>query len=97
MIKVLAASAASAIMIGAGVFGMPSAAAVPGQCGGGGFIGYGSFCDSDGWSDGSFWHCVGGGGPFAWGSTCNRVCDSPRGNPMPPLTDNDPNTKCPGW
>ena len=67
------------------------------NCGGGGFIGWGSYCDSDYWPDGSKLHCVSGGGPFAWGSRCDRVCDSPPGNPLPPITDSDPNTRCPGY
>ncbi|UOW93396.1 hypothetical protein SEA_LABELLE_71 [Mycobacterium phage Labelle] len=71
----------------------------PNTCvsGGGGFIGGGSFRDCDLWQDGSFWHEVIGWGPFAHGGSAGRVCDSPRGNPFPPPTDSDPNTKCPGW
>ncbi|QWY84398.1 hypothetical protein SEA_KNOCKER_56 [Mycobacterium phage Knocker] len=71
----------------------------PNTCvsGGGGFIGFGAFRDCDLWPDGSFWHEVTGGGPFAFGGSSGRVCDSPRGNPMPPPTDSDPTTMCPGW
>lgn len=67
----------------------------PNTCvsGGGGFIGYGSYTDCDLWPDGSFWHRVSGGGPFAWGDSSGRVCD---GFPIPPATDNDPTTPCPG-
>ena len=67
----------------------------PNTCvsGGGGFIGYGSYEDCDLWPDGSFWHRVSGGGPFAWGGSSGRVCD---GFPVPPATDNDPKTPCPG-
>lgn len=96
------ALAASAIALTAALTA-PTAAAVPwpdGSCrrGGGGFIGYGAFEDCDMWPDGSFHHRVSGAGPFAIGDVfVGRVCDSPRGNPMPPVTDNDPNTKCPGW
>jgi hypothetical protein len=101
--KVLGATAAFAVAAGIGFVGStPQAEAVPpgpNTCvsGGGGFIGFGSFRDCDLWADGSFYHEVFGGGPFAFGGSSGRVCDSPRGNPMPPATDWDPNTICPGW
>lgn len=85
----LFAAAAAAVTVPF-LLATPTAQASPGQCGGGGFIGGGSFCDTDPWPDGSFWHCVTGWGPFAWGSNCNRVCE---GFP-PPITDNDPRTPC---
>ena len=90
--RILTSMVVGAALAWAGLAWPGTAAAVPGQCGGGGFIGWGSFCDSDPWSDGSFQHCVSGGGPIAWGSTCNRVCDN--GTPLPPITDNDPRTPC---
>lgn len=91
---------------GAVVFGMglsaayaPEANAIPpgpNSCvsGGGGFIGGGGYEDCDLWPDGSFYHRVYGFGPFAFGGSSGRVCD---GSPIPPATDNDPTTKCPGW
>jgi hypothetical protein len=70
----------------------PAANAVPGQCGGGGFAGNGgSFCDTDAWADGSFWHqesvCVLG---FC-GANAFRACAVPGGR-VP--TDSDPATPC---
>lgn len=90
--RLLAMVAAGAVLAATGLAWARQADASPGQCGGGGFIGGGSFCDSDPWADGSFQHCVTGWGPFAWGSQCMRVCDN--GTPLPPVTDNDPSTPC---
>lgn len=69
-----------------------SAQALPGQCGGGGFLGSGgSFCDYDAWPDGSFMHyervCVLG---FC-GNNTFRACGVPGGR-VP--TDSDPATPC---
>lgn len=70
----------------------PTAQALPGQCGGGGAIGFGGgFCDGAAWSDGSFYHCetvvVFGIG----GTNCFQACPIPGGR-VP--TDSDPATPC---
>lgn len=96
--KRIALLAATAAATAGALFSAPTASAIPpgpNTCvsGGGGFIGYGGYRDCDLWPDGSFWHEVTGGGPFAWGGSSGRVCD---GFPVPPATDNDPSTPCPG-
>jgi hypothetical protein len=53
---------------------------------------FATFKDCDLWSDGSFWHEV-YGGFIGYGGSASRVCD---GFPVPPATDSDPSTPCPG-
>ena len=103
MKRLIASAMAVGVVTAGALSSAPVAAATPhpdGSCrvGGGGFIGGGAFRDCDMWPDGSFHHKVSGFGPFAFGDVFSgRVCDSPPGNPMPPVTDNDPATMCPGW
>lgn len=82
---VLALTAALTVALAIGVFS-PSAAALPGQCV---TTPWGGFCDSYGWSDGSFNHCESALG-F---SQCYQACHDPvSSRPVP--TDMNPATPC---
>lgn len=50
--RFLVAMLSGGVLAAAGLGWAQHADAVPGQCGGGGFIGWGSFCDSAPWPDG---------------------------------------------
>lgn len=85
----LAGTVGAAVCLAAGP-AAPTASALPGQCWSSPF---GGFCDTDGWSDGSFNHCesTGFGGSFY--SNCYRAChDIATARAVP--TDSDESTPC---
>lgn len=79
----------ASVGLAAGVYA-PSAAALPGQCWNSPF---GGFCDTDGWTDGSFQHCESTGFGSSRYQNCYRACHD-MASARAVMTDSDVRTLC---